>query len=339
MAEEKFEPIEYSPEEIREIRERMSQTVDARDLARRMIEARTRRPDAWADDIAKRFGFDPRQSLTEFEQFDAGDGHDVADEPEVHALRHVPMDHWTPNDVCLMLAYGIGVECALWLALDILSREPMIEARHFEGDLLLVAAQTLASGEAKDFGDADRAPALLRAALDDAHRDIWARFAVQADEQGLSDAEREEHRTRLSRGFAVREPGPFRATGRRLNRLAEALCMLDAPQVLATAAAEMVYAYYRPRRGLEIVPPADLADPEIRAHLEHEDTFYFRRETRFEIVAAEAGGVRLRHFSESAIENHHGLWFENEDAATGYAVDAFGVPPGAWEATPAPERD
>ncbi|MCO5057629.1 MAG: contact-dependent growth inhibition system immunity protein [Rhizobiaceae bacterium] len=185
MAEEKFEPIEYSPEEIREIRERMSQTVDARDLARRMIEARTRRPDAWADDIAKRFGFDPRQSLTEFEQFDAGDGHDVADEPEVHALRHVPMNHWTPNDVCLMLAYGIGVECALWLALDILSREPMIEARHFEGDLLLVAAQTLASGEAKEIGDADRATALLRAALDDAHRGIWARFCRAGRRAGI----------------------------------------------------------------------------------------------------------------------------------------------------------
>jgi glycogen debranching enzyme len=77
------------------------------------------------------------------------------------------------------------------------------------------------------------------------------------------------------------------------------------------------------------MPRRDFEDSEIRAHLDAPDTFWFRRVTRFEIVPA-GQGVRLRHFSQSAIENSHGIAFETADAAKDYARSEYGVAREAW---------
>ena len=331
MAEAKFEFLEFTPEEIRATRERMSKTVDSHALAHAFMAQRTPRPAQWAQSFEGRFGFDPRRTLTELEGFDAGDGYDVADEPQVHALRRVPLTYWTAGDACLMLTYRQGIGFGLWLALDMLAADPMLEASHYPGDLLIAAAGLVGESGQPSAPSGETARGMLAGYTGKAEIDIWRRFEEKADRLGLSDTARRSERERIADSLrSEEERDQFWEIASNLNYLAEARATLTPPIVLRQAAAEMIYAVYRPRHGLEIVPRRDLDNPAIRAHLEKEETFYFRRGTRFEIVDAGDGAVRLRHFSQSAIENWLGIAFDSVDAAIAYARTEFGVAREAW---------
>lgn len=332
MAEAKFELPPLSEEQIREIRERSVTPVDSHALAAKFMEQRTPRPDHWAAAIEERHGFDPRRTLTELEGHDAGDGTAIADEAETHALRRVPLSYWTPADTGLMLNYGQGTGHAVWLALELLNDEPMREAEHYPGDLLITTARVVACPRVAATPEGRRSRAALGQVFERAEPDIWSAFEANARELELSSEETDGERERLRRGMPSVERDRFRAIANLLNRLAEARSLVDPPTLLRRTEVEMVYARYRPRRGLEMVPRRDLDDPAVMAHLEAPDTFWFRRATRFEIIDAGPRGVRLRHFSESAIENWHGRALPTVEDAVAFAREKYGIGNAAWAA-------
>lgn len=332
MAEEKFELPKLSAEEIRALRERMDQKVDSRALAADFMAGRTARRNEWCAEIERRFGFDPRLTVTELESFDAGDGNNMADEPEVHALRRVPLSMWTPSDTALMLGYGHGERFGIWLAIDVLSEDPMIEAAHYPGDLLDAAARTMAAEPPPDAPDGTSALAVFAEIVEKARAAIWRGFEEKAIRLGLDAETRETERVRIEAGWAPDdEPEPFWEVGFDLDHWALARERLWPAEKLAVADREMVYARYRPDFGLEMVPARVLADPAVQALLDGPDTFWFRRETHFEIVVApDGGGVRLRRLSESAIENWHGIAFSGADAAKAWVGKEYGLDPSVW---------
>jgi hypothetical protein len=329
MAEEKFEFLPPTEEELRNLETRANTKVDSRVMAEQMVADRDARPASWIAAFEARFGIDPRRTLTELEEIDAGDGFAIHDEPEVHALRRVPLARWTAGDVQLMLTYRQGLQHAIWLAVPILESAPMIEAVHYAGDLLLMSAKVVATTDLTAAPSGETARIAIQSAADGAERSIWNAFDEQGRALKTSDADREAARQRLVEGHPFDAYDPFWETERSLNTLAEARDALSPATILGEAEAEMVYAVYRPRRGLELVPAYDLADPGVIASLDHPDTFYFRRETRFEIVA-HGERVRLRHFSPSAIENWHGIGFAEEGEAIAFAQHRFGIAPTAW---------
>lgn len=325
--------LNMTPAQIEALRERMNTRVDCRALAETFINERPAPGRERLMRLADAYGIDGLKTLTDIENHDAGDAYDVADEPQVHALRYVPIGRWTPNDITLMLGYGHGACDALWLAIDVLEDCPLIEARYYEGDLLIEASRVASDRNAPDYPR--RAPVRNRlfAILDTAMQHIRARFERTADDIDQAPEHRAAAWARLLSGGRAPEADPYHWIADYLNEMTKARDYLDPPSVLLEAEGTLTYAHYRPRSGLEIVPANALRNPDVSELLSNSRSFSFKRATRFEITTPqrdEEDGVRLRHFSDAAIENHLGIRFKNIDEAVGYARQLFGVADKAW---------
>jgi hypothetical protein len=60
-----------------------------------------------------------------------------------HRLRKKPLDEFSPDDLRLMIGQRIGLLYLMPLAIDLLEKEPLIEASYFPGDLLKNALTNL----------------------------------------------------------------------------------------------------------------------------------------------------------------------------------------------------
>ncbi|MCB1491410.1 MAG: hypothetical protein KDJ77_06370 [Rhodobiaceae bacterium] len=329
MPEETFPPPEFSADEIAALRARMDTLVDCRALAADFREARTQKSEIELARLMAQYGIDGTKSLTDIEDDDLGDAYDVADEPEVHALRYVPVGMWTPADIHLMCIYQHGLDTTLWLAIDILKRDPLMEATHYETDLLAVVALRLSEGAIRPAPSGEMAITATSAAHRKAVAQAWRRFEDKCEQLDLDDDEVTDHHALVASGWRLPAPYPFRDTRDLLNDLAKAGEYLSPARVLFHAEGMVFYGYYRPRSGLEVIPATEIRDSRTREFLDRGDVFYFRRETRF-VIIADGEGVRLRHFSESAVENWLGISFETPEAAMDYAVDMFGVTMTDW---------
>jgi len=56
-----------------------------------------------------------------------------------HALRRVPIEALSPEDLRILLSQDIGTIHLLSVALEVLERNPLIECDHYPGDLLAAA--------------------------------------------------------------------------------------------------------------------------------------------------------------------------------------------------------
>jgi hypothetical protein len=56
-----------------------------------------------------------------------------------HALRRVPIDALSPEDLRILLSQNIGTVYLLPVGLEVLERNPLIECDHYPGDLLAAA--------------------------------------------------------------------------------------------------------------------------------------------------------------------------------------------------------
>lgn len=319
----RFSSVETSPEQIARIRERMNTLVDCRALAQEMLEALPELDQALLEYLRDSHGIDGTRTLTELEKRDLGDTYDVADEPAVHALRYVPVVRWSPANVYLMLTYGHGEGVGMALAEWFLSKDPLIEAQYHSGDLL-VAYSSLACGA----GRFDRVKALsLRY-----EEQIWRDFEALARSAGITGQDAEAQRVRLLHGRRS-EPGqnPFLDVEVKLPTLARLREDFEPVVTLATARVEQLYAPYRPRKSIELVPLTDLENPDYRKTIEDSETFSFHRDTVFSIVRdSEGEGVRLRIFSESAIDHRQGIWFSSISTAKAEAKRDFGIGDEDW---------
>ena len=323
LDEDGFPIYRPSPEEIAATKARMNTLVDCRKLASEMI-SRLPDPDpALLEELARDFGLDGTKTLTEIEGEDLGDVCDVADEAIVHALRYVPVARWSVADIRLMLAYGHGIDVGLALAELALRSDPMVEAEHFPGDLLR-SFSALAISRGKDD--------LVRELVARMEARIWADFDRYATEAKLGDEETRSARLRLQNGHRS-PPGrnPFLDTEHDLETLAEVLDDILPPEHLCQAQAKQLFARYRPRKSVELVPLPDLEHPDYRAKIDHPDTFKFRRDTTFRIAKDQSGiGVRLRITSPSAINHVQGIWYDDLDAAKTAAMRDYSVPKDGW---------
>ncbi|MGW8378908.1 contact-dependent growth inhibition system immunity protein [Streptomyces sp. ODS28] len=57
----------------------------------------------------------------------------------VHQLRRVPLGELRPADLHMLITQQVGLPFVLPLAIRLLTREPLVDARFYEGDLLLAA--------------------------------------------------------------------------------------------------------------------------------------------------------------------------------------------------------
>lgn len=275
-------------------------------------------------------GIDGNRTLTEIESADLGDGHQVGDEAETHALRHVPLGLWCASDIHLMLLYRHGGGTTLALALHVLEKDPFTEASHYPGDLLVTAARSAAENPILPDGTVGRvamgrilSPACnaLRAGFE------WRAQALELDEPAAEDA------WRMLRDGLDAADRRFRNEADLFNRLDEARWYVAPAPVLLQATAELIYSNHAGY--LQIVRAEKLADPTVRAVLELPGAMWFRRDTAFSVVRTGKDEVRLRHLAPSAIENWHGIAFAEVDAALAHAEAKFGVARAAWR-PPAP---
>lgn len=330
MPEEKFSKLEYSDDEIAALRDQMATVVDCRELAERMTGDRRPANPFRRRLLMHRFGIDADRTLTEIEGVDLGDTTLWADLADVHALRHVPLGHWSDGDIALMLVYGHGGPTVQGLALERLERQPLLEAAHYEGDLLVVTARRISAESSNADAVGQWMRKVMAEVLGATEQEIWTRFYAHCAELGLGGPDVGAARQRLSSGARPPAGNPFGDTGHALNMLAEATDLIAPARRLWVAEAELPYARYRKRMGVELMPRTEFSDPEIRAGLDAPDGFWFSRQTRFQIVE-DGLGVRLRHFADSAVENWHGMAFETAEAARAHATWTYGVPQEAWE--------
>lgn len=329
MPEEKFEPLAYSAEYVAALRRQMDQTVDARALAAKFTAARSPMNQNRLAALAAA-GIDGNRTLTELEGADLGDGHQVADDAEVHALRHVPLGLWGSHDIHLMLLYGQGGGTTLALALYLLARDTLVEALYYPGDLLVAAAGAAAGDPELPDGTSGRA-AIVRV-LSTAGEALRAGFDRRAQQLELDEFEADDAWRALQDGRLDAGDRRFSDEAGALNRLAEARELVEPAPVLLAATAELIYSNHTAR--LQIVNAEEFADPTVRAVLELPGAMWFRRETAFSVVRTGDHEVRLRHLARSAIENWHGIAFADVDAALAHAGRAFGVGHDKWHKVP-----
>ena len=76
-------------------------------------------------------------TLTELEEVDWGPASfDSWLVHSVHRLRNVPLRDLSPGDLRLLIGQRVGLRYLIPLALEVLSRDPFIDASYFPGDLL-----------------------------------------------------------------------------------------------------------------------------------------------------------------------------------------------------------
>jgi hypothetical protein len=82
-----------------------------------------------------------QKSLKELEGYSMG-------EPEFpsglvlrcHALWRKPLADLTPGDLCILIGQGMSLSHLVPLALEMLEKDPLLDAEYFEGDLLAALA-------------------------------------------------------------------------------------------------------------------------------------------------------------------------------------------------------
>lgn len=324
LDEDGFPIYRPDPDELAKTQAQMNTLVDCRELANGMMASRSAPDPALLDELSRDHGLDGTKTLTEIENQDLGDAYDVADEPIVHALRYVSVAQWTPSDVQLMLNYGHGIEVGLMLAERFLQDDVMLEAEHYPGDLMETFS-SVAIGGGK--------VGLLKRLTDRFEERTWSLFDEIAQERGLDAPAIDEHRLRLKHGVRS-EPGqnPFLKVENNLQTLAGLLDDTESPEILAEARRKQLFARYRSRKSIELVPLPDLENTEYRTKIDAADTFKFRRDTEFKIVRERNGvGVRLRIFSASAYDHRQGVWFKSLDAAVATAMRDFGIVETDWD--------
>jgi len=312
-----------SPEEIEETLQRVNTLVDCKALAQEIIERSDMPDQAFLQEISRAHGIDGTKTLTEIEGEDYGDAYDEADEAIVHALRYVPVARWDLADLRLMIAYGHGINVAMVLAECYLRKSPMLEAEYHAGDLL-----ELFSREAHGAGKAG----IAKEFADRFENSVWDEFDNITEQLDLNSEEVGLHRTRLEHGRRS-DPGKnyFLDIENHLETLAKIKDHIDPPKTIATAKAKQLFAHYRPRKSTELVPLPDLENVSYKTKIDDPDTFKFRRETKFTVVEdPKANGVRLRIFSDAAIDHRPGIWFATTEDAMETANRDFGVLKTDW---------
>ncbi len=321
--------------------------VNCRELAQAM---EAQRPAAEPDAVAQlrsRFGIDAALTLTQIESIDLGDADAWGDLPDIHALRYMPISHFQPGDAALMITYDQSPAVMLPLARLALEADPLIEAQHYEGDLLLGVARHIAS---RTFEDKVTFPRALRVVpegadwamglIEGAESHLWRRFARAADGRGADDVE--VARDQILNGPVLTELSWFQNIDEIANTIAEARAWLQPPHVIKRSYVQLLYVV--PQEGRLQAVHMDGDEDSIET-LVTQARHAFERMTVFEIAHAARGtsgaeledtdgpedGVRLLMRSASAIEDWRGTWFEEVDEAIEYAEEIYGVPPQTWE--------
>lgn len=320
--EDGFPILRFTPEEMAATRARMAEVVDCRALAETLLADRPTPSRDRLLELADAWGIDGTKTLTEIDGEDLGDANDVADEPEVHALRYVPVGRWLPGDIGLMLNYGHGVTIAAALAERLLRDDPLVEAQHYPGDLLQSFARM-----AEETRQMDALGDLIAAAK----RQTWDLFETACNAAHLDDHARRESRNRLECGERS-PPGqnPFLEVEGLLDIIAGVSDLVCPPTLLWLAQAKQLFAHYRPRKSIELVPLPDLDNADYRRTIADPETFKFRRDTRFAILHETSGGIRLRIFAESAVDHRHGIAFGTVEAAKAKALRDYGIAEEDW---------
>jgi hypothetical protein len=310
----------------------MSQMVDCRALAARFVASRTVCDPDFAGELALRFGLDAARTLTEIEGADAGDAEDWGDLPQIHALRYVPLERFMPADVGLLVTHLEAPDIILPMARLLLERDPLIEAEHYPGDLLLGAARLVATRAAGGYVVTPvRLPteageiAAVRVLVDLAVDRLWGAFDARAREQGIPRRKAAEARRQISDGPPLTTLDWYYDLDDLMNFIAQARALLEPPTVLKRAYRRTLYSWPAGRRQLHIVAPDDEEQEEQTSR------HSFWRDTVYEIVREpDRKGVRLLSRSPSAIEDWRGTAFEGLDQALDFAHECFGIGAADW---------
>lgn len=321
--------------------------VNCRELAKAMQAQRVAAEPETVAQLRSRFGINAALNLTQIEGLDLGDADAWGDMPDIHALRYMPISHFQPGDTALLITHQQSPGVMYPLARLTLEADPLIEAQHYEADLLLAVARCISS---RTFGEKLTFPRALRVVPEEADwamgliaradSELWRRFARAADGRGADDVE--EARDQILNGPLLTELSWFQKIDEIANTIAEARAWLQPPQVIRRTYAQLLYVV--PQEGRLQAVHMDDDDDSIEA-LVTQARHAFERMTIFEIVhshKATSGaepwsgetpedGVRLLMRSASAIEDWRGTWFEEVEEAIEYAEDAYGVPSHTWE--------
>lgn len=308
-------------------------TIDCRQLAATLKAQRAEMPVERIKGLAERFGIDATRSLTDIEGIDYGNAEAWGDVPDMHALRYVPLSHFTPADIDLMLVHHESIGLMMPMARQTLEINPLVAAQNFEGDLLLTLCACLA---AEAFPEPVQVPTPFPAAaprsagwaldlVDAAERTMWAAFARAAD--GRREGEFVKARKLISWGPPMAETPWFSRFDDIMNTIAEARAWLQPPRVHARAVSEALYIVPK-NAHLQIVPPETFEREAQSA--EHA----FQRLTVFEILTPRdtiVPGVDLVSRAVSSIEDWRGTRVPTVDRGIDLAMDLFGIPPALWD--------
>lgn len=321
--------------------------VNCRELAQAMEAQRTAAEPETVAQLKSRFGIDAALTLTQIEGIDLGNADAWGDLPDIHALRYMPISHFQPGDAALMISHELSAAVMFPLARLTLEADPLIEAQHYEADLLLTLMRSIAS---RTFEEKVTLPRALRVVPEDAdwamdllagaEVHLWRRFARAADGRGADDVE--EARDQILNGPVLTELAWFQKIDEIANTVAEARAWLQPPHVVKRSYVQLLYVVPQDGR-LQAVHMND--DDDSIETLVTQARHAFERMTVFEIVHASKGtsgaeldgtegaedGVRLLMRSASAIEDWRGTWFEDVDEAMEYAEEIYGVPSQTWE--------
>lgn len=307
--------------------------MDCKQLARAFRAQRSPLDVTLTADLRSRFGIDANKTITQIEGIDLGDAAAWGDLPDIHALRHLPLTHFTPADVDLMLVHREAIDVLLPLARIMLERDPLLAAQNFDGDLMLAVASCVAC-EAFDAhvqvptrfhnGQPEEA-AWATKLVQLAEEKMWADFARAAD--GRNEKDFSNARRIVSWGPPLIDTPWYSPFDDTMNTLCEARAWLKPPRVRARAVANALYVVPRDGR-LQIVPVETFES--LAETAEHS----FERATVFEITDPrdqEVAGFDLVNRSVSSIEDWRGTRVDDIDHGIDLAMNLFGIPPAIWE--------
>jgi hypothetical protein len=315
----------------------MNDLVDCRALATEFIARRPSRDAGFTTALAERFGIDAARTLTEIEGVDVGNVEDWGDLVDIHTLRYVPLERFTPADIGLMLVHAQSPETILPLARLELEQDPLAEGQHYPGDLLLSSARlsvivalgtyrSIPAASLPDGADVDWIRERVGAAREKLHEALKERAA----EEGVGAGRIEAAWQRICEGPPLHRLEWFYNLDDDMNVVAEAAAWLDPPEVMLRTYRRTLYSWPAGRMQIHIVAPADEAEAERTSR------HSFWRDTVYEIVRVSGEtGVRLVSRSPSAIEDWRGTAFDTVNAARTFASTHFGVGRGDWT-SPAP---
>jgi hypothetical protein len=117
----------------------------------------------------------------------------------VHRLRKKPLEHFTIEDLRIMLGQQLSAEYLMPLALDILERNPLAEGDFYPGDLFMAALTQPESFWHAYPGFAARTVTVSETMIDEIRqqwstraKEAWRQYGAQMDSHGVSErSERE----------------------------------------------------------------------------------------------------------------------------------------------------